>query len=143
MRLHFFHEDVEFDDNVYQFGNLDESFDHYYFGYMVLRPTGICTIGRSVLFPDIRNGARGLTIWADHKVHLLGYTMYVRGFPSMDQHNDIAVCAHAACWSILRHFSECYTMHKEFLGHDITLMAQPRDPGGLLPSKGLELSHAG
>jgi hypothetical protein len=32
-------------------------------------------------------------------------------------------------------------MHKEFLVHDITLMAQHHDPGGLLPSRGLELSH--
>lgn len=33
-------------------------------------------------------------------------------------------------------------MHKEYLVHDITMMAQHYDPGGLLPSKGLEISHA-
>lgn len=152
VRLHFFHEDVEFDARLYQLSDVDkpfsqnshvdERFGELYFGYMVLRPTGIGTIGRTVLSPDIRNNARGLTIWADHKVHLLGYKMNVRGFPSMDQHNDISVCAHAACWSILRHYSECYTTHREFLVHDITLMAQHHDPGGLLPSLGLELSHA-
>ncbi len=60
----------------------------------------------------------------------------------MDQHIDIAVCAHAACWSVLRHYSERYNVYREFLTHDITLMAHQFDPGGLIPSKGLEVSHA-
>lgn len=60
----------------------------------------------------------------------------------MDQHIDISVCAHAACWSILRHYSERYSVYQEFLTHDITLMAQQFNPGGLVPSKGLEVSHA-
>jgi hypothetical protein len=50
--------------------------------------------------------------------------------------------AHAACWSILRHYSERYNLYQEFLTHDITLMAHQFDPGGLVPSKGLEVSHA-
>jgi hypothetical protein len=75
---------------------------------MVLRPTGIATIGRSVLSPDIRKGASGFIITALHKVQLLGYELEVQGFPSMDQHIDISVCAHAACWSILRHYSVHY-----------------------------------
>jgi hypothetical protein len=109
---------------------------------MVLRPTGIVTIGRTVLSPDVRSGARGLIITAKHKVHILGYKLEVEGFPSMDQHHDIAVCAHVACWSVLRHYSERYNIYREFLTHDITMMAQEFDPGGLVPSKGLQVSHA-
>ena len=60
----------------------------------------------------------------------------------MDQHIDISVCAHAACWSILRHYSERYSIYREVLTHDITLMAHQFNPGGLVPSKGLEVSHA-
>jgi hypothetical protein len=60
----------------------------------------------------------------------------------MDQHVDISVCAHAACWSVLRHYSERYNSYREFLTHDITLMAQQFDPGGLVPSRGLEVSNA-
>ena len=56
---------------------------------MVLRPTGIATIGRSVLTPDVRREAGKFIIAADHKVHLLGYKLVIRGFPSMDQHRDI------------------------------------------------------
>jgi hypothetical protein len=60
----------------------------------------------------------------------------------MDQHTDISVCAHVACWSILRHYSERYNLYREYLTHDITMMAQEFDPGGLIPSKGLQVSHA-
>jgi hypothetical protein len=141
VRLHLFDEAVSFDSKSLRLKPADRLEDHY-FGYVVLRPTGMATIGRSVLSPDIRSGAARFIISARHKVHLLGYKLTVEGFPSMDQHVDIAVCAHVACWSILRHYSEKYNIYREFLTHDITLMAQQFDPGGLVPSKGLEVSHA-
>jgi hypothetical protein len=144
VRLHFFDSTVTFDEATLKL-SCDEgpdSLSDHYFGYMVLRPTGISTIGRSVLSPDIRKGASRYIITASHKVHLLGYKLTMQGFPSMDQHIDISVCAHTACWSILRHYSERYNAYREFLTHDITLMAHQFDPGGLIPSKGLEVSHA-
>lgn len=142
LRLHFFDETVSFDGKGFKLSWPGEELNHHYFGYMVLRPTGIATIGRSIVSPDVRSGARGSLITTGHKVHLLGYTLSVEGFPSMDQHIDISVCAHAACWSILRHYSERYSIYREYLTHDITLMAQQFNPGGIVPSKGLEVSHA-
>ena len=142
VRLHFFDETVVFDSDALQLRVKDERLADHYFGFMVLRPTGIATIGRSVVTPDVRNGAGRYIITSDHKVHLLGYRLTVQGFPSMDQHIDINVCAHVACWSILRHYSESYSTYREFLTHDITLMAQEFNPGGLVPSKGLQVSHA-
>lgn len=142
VRLHFFDEAITFDPRGFKLGCEDNRLNDHYFGYMVLRPTGIATIGRSVMSPNVRNGARGSIITSDHKVHLLGYKLLVQGFPSMDQHIDISVCAHAACWSILRHYSERYSTYQEHLTHDVTLMAQRHNPGGLVPSKGLEVSHA-
>ncbi len=113
-----------------------------YFGYMVLRPTITATLGRSLLSPRIRNGVKGYAIQACHKVHLLGDTLTVWGFPSMAQHADIAVCAHVSCWAILRHYSEQYAQHRELLTHDITMLSKPFDPGGLTPSLGLNLYEA-
>jgi len=143
VRLHFFDETVTFDERTLKLmSSADIRLTDHYYGYMVLRPTGIGTIGRTVLSPDVRSGASRLIITAHHKVHLLGYTLEVQGFPSMDQHADISVCAHAACWSILRHYSERYSTYSEFLTHDITMMAHEFNPGGLIPSKGLQMSHA-
>ena len=145
VRLHFFDSTVKFDKIGVNLSCPDDRLQDHYFGYMVLRPTGGSgTIGRSVVSPDVRSGVKGgaQIITARHKVHLLGHKISVEGFPSMDQHVDISVCAHAACWSILRHYSERYSVHREYLTHDITMMAQQFDPGGLVPSKGLEISSA-
>lgn len=130
VRLHFFDQTVTFDERSFRLSCPDNRLGDHYFGYMVLRPTGIATIGRSVLSPDVRSGANGFIITAAHKIHLLGYKLTVEGFPSMDQHVDISVCAHAACWSILRHYSERYSTYREFLIHDITMMAHQFNPGG-------------
>jgi hypothetical protein len=104
---------------------------------MVLRPTLDRTVGRTVLSPDIRRGAVGSVITSPHRVHLLGYTLNYWGFPSMDQHADISVCAHVACWSILRHYSRRFDTYREVLLHEITLLASRGDPGGLAPGDGL------
>jgi len=144
VRLHFFDQTVTFDEPRLNLATSDitGSLTDHYFGFMVLRPTGINTIGRSVLTPDIRKGASRYTITAPHKVHLLGNRLVIHGFPSMDQHIDIAVCAHVACWSILRHYSERFSSYREYLTHEITLLAQQFDPGGINPSRGLALSQA-
>jgi hypothetical protein len=142
VRLHFFDETVSFDNDRLALNCPDSRLNDHYFGYMVLRPTGIATIGRTILSPDIRRDAGRYIIAADHKVHLLGYRLVIRGFPWMNQHIDISVCAHSACWSILRHYSERYSVHREFLTHDITVMAHEFNPGGLVPSKGLQVEHA-
>lgn len=145
IRLHFFAEGVGFDPGTTDLksaapsGKVNEG---QYYGFIVLRPTIIATIGRSILTPDIRQGARGTAIQAKHKVHLLGYTLTVWGFPSMAQHIDISVCAHVSCWSILRHYSERFPQHRELLLHDITLMASQFDPGGVTPGLGLDIGEA-
>jgi hypothetical protein len=146
VRLHFFDQTVSFEESTLKLHSPDNRISDHYFGYMVLRPTRIATIGRSIVSPDVRTGpARGsqwFTITADHKVHLLGERLTIQGFPSMDQHVDIAVCAHVACWSILRHYSERYVRYQEHLTYDITTMAQQFNPGGLVPSLGLGVFHA-
>ncbi len=142
VRLHFFDKDVSFTESPLDLKGPDLWLEQHYFGYIVLRPTIAATLGRSLLSPRIRIGARGNAIQSRHKVHLLGYTLSVWGFPSMAQHADIAVCAHVSCWAILRHYSEQYVQHRELLVHDITRLATPLDPGGLTPSLGLNLYEA-
>ena len=142
VRLHFFDSFVHYDevrtDVTWLSGRLQ---DHYY-GYIVLRPTIVATLGRSVLSPDIRRGARGRAIQSAHSVNLLGHQLAVWGFPSMAQHIDIAVCAHVSCWAILRYYSQTFPQYREYLVHDITQLVAPFDPGGLVPSLGFNLQGA-
>jgi hypothetical protein len=90
VRLHFFDETVSFDEAALKLAASDNRLTDHYYGFMVLRPTGVATIGRSVVTPDVRPGASRFIITANHKAHLLGHTLMIHGFPSMDQHIDIA-----------------------------------------------------
>lgn len=142
VRLHFFDENVSFDEKRTDIICSDGRPEDHYFGYVVLRPTISGTFGRSILSPNIRVGAHGRAIQSRHYVHLLGHKLSVWGFPSMAQHADIVVCAHVACWAILRHYSERFPPHRELLVHDVTKLATPFDPGGLSPSFGLDILQA-
>ena len=142
VRLHFFDETVWYDEAYSTIVCRDGQPRDHYFGYIVLRPTIVDTLGRSLLSPDIRIGARGRAIQSAHIVNLLGHRLPVWGFPSMAQHVDIAVCAHVSCWAILRYYSETFPRHREYLIHDITKLAAPFDPGGLLPSRGFDVLQA-
>ena len=142
VRLHFFDGTVWYDEARTDIASTDLHPEHHSFGYIVLRPTIVATLGRSVLSPDIRLGARGRAIQSVHYVNLLGRRLPVWGFPSMAQHVDIAVCAHVCCWAILRYYSESFPQYREYLLYDITKLVAPFDPGGLVPSLGFNVLEA-
>ena len=142
VRLHFFDGTVSFDQTRTDIVCPDLRPQDHYFGYIVLRPTIVATLGRSLLSPGMRLGAQGRAIQSIHYVNLLGHRLHVWGFPSMAQHRDISVCAHVSCWAILRYYSETFPQHREYLLHDITQLASQFDPGGLVPSLGLNVSEA-
>ena len=142
VRLHFFDGSVRYDEARTDIDSPDGRPQDHYFGYIVLRPTIVATLGRSVLSPNIRLGAHGRAIQSAHTVNLLGHQLPVWGFPSMAQHVDIAVCAHVSCWAILRYYSETFPQHREYLVHDITQLVAPFDPGGLVPSLGFNVDGA-
>ena len=142
VRLHFFDGAVSYDEARTDIACSDLRPQDHYFGYIVLRPTIVSTLGRSLLSPDMRLGARGRAIQSVHYVNLLGHRLPVWGFPSMAQHIDIAVCAHVSCWAILRYYSETFPQYRQYLLHDITKLAAPFDPGGLVPSLGFDVLQA-
>ena len=142
VRLHFFDETVWYDEARTDITCSDLRPQDHYFGYIVLRPTIVGTLGRSLLSPAMRLGARGRAIQSIHRVNLLGHRLPIWGFPSMAQHIDIAVCAHVSCWAILRYYSETFPQSREYLLHDITKLAAPFDPGGLVPSLGFNVLEA-
>jgi hypothetical protein len=142
VRLHFFDGDIDFLEETLELTASRGDLTGHYMGFMVLRPTGVATIGRTVVSTFLMAGFDGQIMGTSHKVHLLGRNLEVWGFPWMFQHRDIAVCAHVACWAILRHYSERYGLYAERLTHEVMRMAYEFDPGGLVPSLGLTVLHA-
>lgn len=141
VRLHFFNGSVRYDEVHTDLTCGDGRLEDHYFGYVVLRPTMRATLGRSLLSPEIL-AARGSAIQSEHHVNVLGHLLPVWGFPSMAQPADIAVCAHVSCWAILRHYSEMFPRHREYLIGDMARLASSFDPGGLVPSLGLTVWEA-
>jgi hypothetical protein len=142
VRLHFFDERaILHDGHNLVSRDHSEALEKGYFGFMVLRPTRTHTIGRTILSTDAREGFHGYVIKGPHKAHVLGKKFTIQGFPYMSQHSDVSVCAHVACWSILRHYSERFSAYPELLTHDITCLAHQFDPGGIVPSKGIDISN--
>ena len=80
-----------------------------------------------------------MMIRSRHRVHFLGHTHSVWGIPSMAQHSDFAVCAHVSCWAVLHHYSERFSQQRELLLYEITRLTKSFDPGGLVPSLGLDI----
>lgn len=152
LRIHLFGEGVTFDEQGLKLlgqtyptqphSKSGASVPDQYLGFFTLRPTYGNTIGRSIVAPRACAFARGSVVSSAHKVHVLGYDLTVWGFPWMQQHMDISVCAHVACWAILRHYSERYRKYREYLTYDITRSAYEFDRGGLVPSFGLTIAHA-
>ena len=81
VRLHFFDPVVRYDEARTDIYSTDGRPQDHYSGYIVLRPTIVATLGRSVLSPNIRLGARGRAIQSVHHVNLLGHQLTVWGFP--------------------------------------------------------------
>jgi hypothetical protein len=120
----------------------EQQLNDEYLGFIVVRPLPRTPIGRTLLDPRAIRGFTGNVIRSNNVVHVLGRRVQVRAYPYMQQHTDISVCAHVACWSVLRHYSQRFPQHAEYLTHDITMMASPDDPGGLVPSRGLQIENA-
>lgn len=94
--------------------------DNEYMGFFTLRPTKRNTkLGKSYLSPKLVLQDDAYLMLSTYKVHLLGEELTVRAFPWMKQETDITVCTHVAIWSILRYYSNKYTIYQDMVMGDI------------------------
>ena len=70
VRLHFFDETVCYDEARTDITCSDLRPQDHYFGYIVLRPTIVGTLGRSLLSPGMRLGAHGRAIQSIHRTSI-------------------------------------------------------------------------
>lgn len=108
-----------------------------FIGYTVIRPTRITSIGRTILDPKYCRGARGYICRTRYRANLMGTELLIDGFPHISQDTDVTICAHAACWSCCRYFSERYPTYREIHPYQITQLNTDLSGGRLLPSRGL------
>lgn len=95
-RLHFFSDELE----PTQVTDLPENVD--YIGYIVIRPSTLGAVGRTMLRPppDVADAVRTAV---EDRVNLYGQELAVTGVPFVQQDAQLGRCAHAAAW--MTHYS--------------------------------------
>lgn len=132
-RIHFFDSDPVIE-------NLENSQDSY-MGSMVLRPTEVTPLGRTLIAPEAIRNFAGFVCEAEFRNNIMGLPFPVQTFPHTMQDTDVTVCAHAVCWMIARYYSEKYTVYPERLAYDIAEAVRDVSFGRNIPSHGLTLGQ--
>ena len=133
-RLHLFEDDLESPEDLPKVSS-------GYLGSMVLRPTEVTPLGRTLLSPNAIAGFKGFVAEASFENNLMGIPLKVKTFPHIMQDTDVTVCAHAVCWMIARYYSGKYSVYPERLSFDIAEAVKDLSEGRIIPSRGLTLGQ--
>jgi len=133
-RLHFFEQPIASEDVLPEAVNS-------YLGSIVLRPTEVAPLGRTLLSPRAIKGFNGYLCETEFINSLNGIELPVRTFPHTMQDTDVTVCAHAVCWMIARYYSERYSVYPERLTYDIASAIKDVSFGRTIPSRGITLGQ--
>ncbi|MBI2927451.1 MAG: hypothetical protein HYY24_17280 [Verrucomicrobia bacterium] len=95
-----------------------------YLGFMVIRPTDLQRMGRTVLTPPITDSHRQfIHCQAEFSAHILGEEFTVRGMPFTQQDTQVGACAQASLWMLARYMSRRFG-DREFLPGEINQLAK-------------------
>lgn len=90
-------------------------FRKHYLGFMVLRPTDIHRMGRTVVCPIITNPHQEfIHCHAVFKTHILGEEFAVEGMPFIQQDTQVGACAQASLWMVARYMSARFNLRQYF-----------------------------
>lgn len=134
-RLHFFEAELENDEEIL---NLRKDLLGYC-GYVVIRPTKICRVGRSILKTAKHDENREYCICiSKSRIHILGRQFEIEGTPFIQQDSMLMCCAHSAMWVCTRYMQEAFA-YPEVLPHEISENASLSYITGTraLPTEGL------
>ncbi|MFA5263778.1 MAG: hypothetical protein WC378_08110 [Opitutaceae bacterium] len=95
-----------------------------YRGYLIIRPTDLQRLGRTLLPPTITDADRQFVhCVAPFKAHILGQIFHIEGMPFMQQDTQVGACAQASLWMIARYFSARFGL-REYLPSQINNLAK-------------------
>lgn len=111
-----------------------KDFDTYaalvYFGFIVLRPTDLHPIGRTIISPLLSDTHREfVTCITETHAHLLGRRFSVSAMPFIQQDTQVGSCAHACLWMLARYMSEKFG-YRKFYPAEINALAKAKIPLG-------------
>ena len=105
-------------------------FSKHYLGFIVLRPTDLQRMGRTVLVPPIGDPDREfIHCKAAFDSHLLGEAFCIEAMPFVQQDTQVGACAQASLWMVARYMARHFG-HREFLPSEINHLAKAKSAQG-------------
>lgn len=114
--------------------------DLEYLGYSVISSITPGGMGRTLISTELVSCPKGWHLHAktcEETIHLLGRNFQVSGFPYTCQDQEIARCAQASLWMLVRYFSNKYPNYREVGPHQLANLVADIHLGRLFPSNGL------
>lgn len=95
-----------------------------YLGFVVLRPTDLQRVGRTILKPPVQSEHHQfITCQAEFCAHILGEPFTLRAMPFIQQDTQVGACAQASLWMLARFMSQRFNC-REFLPSEINALAK-------------------
>jgi hypothetical protein len=118
-------------------------FQDNYIGFVVIRPTDLQRMGRTLLRPPIKDENREfIHCKTNFSAHLLGDRLTINAMPFVQQDTQVGACAQAALWTVARYMAQRFG-HREYLPSEINHLAKAKSANGrALPAEfGLTISQ--
>ncbi|MEA1926984.1 MAG: hypothetical protein U9N73_02165, partial [Candidatus Auribacterota bacterium] len=118
-RLHFFSADIPKGTRIH-FGKYQKD----YLGFIVLRPTDLNRVGRTILKPPlIDENCEFINCLAPFEAHILGEKFRINAMPFIQQDTQVGACAQAAIWMLARYMSHRFG-YREYYPGEINQLAK-------------------
>jgi hypothetical protein len=126
VRLHFFAADIS-DADIPRLESVVPP--DGYLGFLVLRPTDLQRVGRTILKPILKDVDKEFVhCQAEFSAHILGQKLTVKAMPFIQQDTQVGACAQASLWMVARYLSRRFG-HREYLPGEINQLAKSK--GGM------------
>jgi len=137
IRVSFFAENIT--PESFRDTKLIESIREQYLGFVVLRPTPPCIIGRSMISPKALKTNSFLCCLCESNVVVNGIKFSISAFPHSSQDTETITCAETSVWSCMEYFGNKYSEYKTILPSSINTAIKEMTSERLLPSRGLTI----
>lgn len=110
-------------------------------GFLIIRPTFSCPIGRSLLDRRVMEEENFVTCHYTGNISLNGVKLNVNGFPHSSQDAESISCAETTIWGMMEYFGNRYPDYKPTYPSHIIEVLNRFSKKRLLPSNGLTVDQ--
>jgi hypothetical protein len=110
-------------------------------GYVVLRPTFPCIIGRTLLHKAALKNPNFVACPSKGNILINGIKLVAEGFPFSSQDTESISCAETSVWAIMEYFGNRYPDYRPTLPSNILSVLNRYSDQRMLPSKGLTVEQ--